>query len=101
MVAENICRGLLSPVSWEQSFNEDVFRIDTRETSVCQADPVPGMTNIPLGNIRESLNKLPKESEYLPEREQIPKSGTSKARSAAASIPPAEPVHFENWIKMK
>ena len=61
MVAENICRGLLSPVSWEQSFNEDVFRIDTRETSVCQADTVPGMTNIPLGNIRESLNKLPKD----------------------------------------
>lgn len=61
MVAENICRGLLTPVSWEQSFNEDVLRIDTRDTKVCQADPIPGMTNIPLGNIRESLSKLPKD----------------------------------------
>ena len=54
MVAENICRGLLNPVSWEQSYSEDVFRIDTRDTSVFQADPIPGMNNIPLGNIRES-----------------------------------------------
>lgn len=61
MVAENICRGLLTPVSWEQSYSEDVFRIDTRDTGVFQADPIPGMNNIPLGNIRESLNKLPKD----------------------------------------
>ena len=43
MVAENICRGLLTPVSWEQSFNEDVFRIDTRDSNLCQADPIPGL----------------------------------------------------------
>lgn len=34
MVAQNICNGLLHPVSWEQSLNEDSFKIDTRENSV-------------------------------------------------------------------
>lgn len=61
MVAENICRGLLTPVSWEQSFNEDVFRIDTRDSNLCQADPIPGLVNIPLSTIRQNLNKIPKD----------------------------------------
>lgn len=34
MVAQNICNGLLNPVSWEQSLNEDSFKIDTREPKV-------------------------------------------------------------------
>ena len=34
MVAQNICNGLLHPVSWEQSLNEDSFKIDTREPKV-------------------------------------------------------------------
>ncbi|KNB45802.1 disulfide reductase [Blastocystis sp. subtype 4] len=61
MVAENICRGLLHPVTWVQSFNEDTFKLDTRDTGVFNKDPLPGFTNVPLGTIRDNLNKLPKD----------------------------------------
>lgn len=71
MVAENICRGLLHPVTWVQSFNEDTFKLDTRDTGVFnvvvgkqdnqQKDPLPGFTNVPLGTIRDNLDKLPKD----------------------------------------
>ena len=61
MVGENVCRGLFTPVHWEQSLAEDTFKLDVRDSAVFEKLPTPGFRNIPLGQLRASLKELPKD----------------------------------------
>ena len=62
-VAENILQGLCRIITWREvsSLGEHVLKIDVRTPKEYQAGTIPGFVNIPLDELRNHLDELPKE----------------------------------------
>ena len=63
-VAENIIKGDTIPVSPDE-IPKNAFLLDVREPDEVMCGAVPGSVNIPLGKLRESLDKLPKDKTII------------------------------------
>ncbi len=59
-VGTNILEGLSNQV-YADDIPEDAFLLDVRQPEEIEVGPLEGFTNIPLGELRESLDKLPKD----------------------------------------
>lgn len=65
-VAENIMTGLVSFAGWDEpERNPDATLLDVREKAETVVSPVPGAIHIPLGKLRDQLNQLDREKEYI------------------------------------
>lgn len=65
-VAENIDKGIVETISWDQMQNlaaEGSYLLDIRETPEYILDHLPGSVNIPLSELRERLDEIPKDQE--------------------------------------
>ena len=63
MVAANIVRGDMPVTHWDRI--EDGFLLDVREPMELSVESVPGAVNIPLGQLRDRLEELPRDQEIL------------------------------------
>lgn len=63
-VANNILKGDTDVVSPDE-IPEDAFLLDVREPAEIAKGMIPGATNIPLGQLRDNLDKLPKDKEIV------------------------------------
>jgi len=68
MVAENILKGLAKPISWREitslNHNEAIL-LDVRTKEEYQLGTIEGAINIPLDELRNNLNKLPKDKKII------------------------------------
>ena len=63
-VAENILKGRMKPIYWRQLIGDDAssyFLLDVRTRDEYQLGTIPGAINIPLDELRQHLNELPKD----------------------------------------
>lgn len=63
-VAENILSGKTTPVSPDE-IPHDAFLLDIREKAEVEAGMIPNATHIPMGEIRNRLDELPKKREII------------------------------------
>lgn len=63
MVAANVVRGDMQIAHWDSC--EDGFLLDVREPLEIAVESVPGAVNIPMGQLRERLDELPRDREIL------------------------------------
>jgi len=63
-VAENIIKGDTIPVNPDE-LKEGDFLLDVREEDEILCGTIPGSLNIPLGQVRDNLDKLPKDKEII------------------------------------
>ena len=59
-IAENILSGLC-PTVYVEGLNKESFVLDVRTPSECAQGGIPGAVNIPLDDLRQNLDKLPKD----------------------------------------
>ena len=59
-IAENILSGLC-PTVYVENLNKESFVLDVRTPSECAQGGIPGAVNIPLDELRQNLDKLPKD----------------------------------------
>ena len=65
-VAENMLRGLVSMAEWnEPDISSDTILLDVREEAEVMAYSIPGAVNIPLGSLRDKLEKLEKSKKII------------------------------------
>lgn len=57
-VAENVIRKMVSFSDWDVKADSDTFLLDVRESEEVKAYSIPHALNIPLGQLRSSLNKI-------------------------------------------
>lgn len=63
-VAENIMLGKVKPVYWREFRDirlEDVFLLDVRTPDECAQGSLPGAVNIPLDQLRDRIDEIPKD----------------------------------------
>jgi NADPH-dependent 2,4-dienoyl-CoA reductase/sulfur reductase-like enzyme/rhodanese-related sulfurtransferase len=63
MVAANALRGDAPMASWAELPDRDIMLLDVREPDEFQADHVPGAHNVPLSELRQRLDELPRDRE--------------------------------------
>lgn len=63
-VAENIIKGDTIPVNADE-LKEDDFLLNVCEIDEVMCGTIPGSLNIPLGQLRDNLDKLPKDKEII------------------------------------
>ena len=64
-VAENIQTGLIRFAEYNENVDENTLLLDVREEAETMAYSVPGAVNIPLGRLRENLDKLNKNKKII------------------------------------
>lgn len=67
-VAENMLNGNLKVKYWrdiKSKPSSSMYLIDTRTTHEFELDSIPGALNIPLDDIRERINEIPKDKEIV------------------------------------
>lgn len=65
-VSENVVRGLERFAEWnELELHPEKICIDVREVPEVEAYSIPGAVNIPLGTLRDHLDELEKDREYV------------------------------------
>ncbi|KAK8793505.1 hypothetical protein WA158_004864 [Blastocystis sp. Blastoise] len=62
-IGENVMHGLLPLSSWEylKEKHDDIFYLEVRQKAISEKRPMPEFFNIPLGDLRDNLDKLPKD----------------------------------------
>lgn len=68
MVAENILNGVAKPISWREVHKEsrdDIFLLDIRTRDEHQLGSIDGAVNIPLDELRDHLNEIPKDKKII------------------------------------
>jgi len=66
--ATNVLNGDVKVAYWYEAMNADLsktFLLDLREPSEYEAGHIPNAVNIPLGQLRNRLNELPKDKEII------------------------------------
>jgi NADPH-dependent 2,4-dienoyl-CoA reductase/sulfur reductase-like enzyme/peroxiredoxin family protein/rhodanese-related sulfurtransferase/TusA-related sulfurtransferase len=59
--AENVVRGLVKNVSWNEiAAEKDSFQLDVRTRNEFSLGAIPGSVNIPIDELRENLHQIPK-----------------------------------------
>ena len=69
MVAENILDGTTKIISWREVAKhhfEDVFLLDIRTRDEYQLGTIEGSVNIPLDELREHIDEIPKNKKIIP-----------------------------------
>lgn len=64
-VAENIRTGMVKIAEVDETENADTILLDVREEAETMAVAIPNAVNIPLGRLRESLDKLDKSKKII------------------------------------
>lgn len=65
-VAENILRGMVRISEWnEPDTSSDAILLDVREEAEVMAYSIPGAVNVPLGRLREGLDKLDRSKKVI------------------------------------
>ncbi len=65
MIAANVMRGDVSLAHWETALDGDALILDVRDPSEYKSGHVEGAQNLPLDQVRDSLNELPRDREIL------------------------------------
>lgn len=68
MVAENILNGVSRPISWREVHKEsrsEMFLLDIRTRDEFQLGSIDGAINIPLDELRDHLNEIPKDKKII------------------------------------
>ena len=65
MIAANIMRGDVSEAHWETALDGDALILDVRDPEEYRGGHVEGAQNLPLDQVRDSLNDLPRDREIL------------------------------------
>lgn len=65
MIAANALRGDLPLVRWNKDGQGDAVLIDVRQPAEFESEHVPGAINIPLTELRDRLDELPRDRELL------------------------------------
>lgn len=65
MIAANVVAGDLRLAPWSAELLETAFLLDVREPAEFAAGHLPRAVNIPLGQLRERLDELPREQELV------------------------------------
>jgi NADPH-dependent 2,4-dienoyl-CoA reductase/sulfur reductase-like enzyme/rhodanese-related sulfurtransferase len=63
MVASNVVRGDMELAPWRDLATTAAFLLDVREPAECQGGCFDGAINIPLGQLRDRLEELPRDRE--------------------------------------
>ncbi len=63
MVAADVCRGDMPLIHWSEA--TDGFLLDVREPGELAVEKIPNALNIPLGQLRERIDELPREREIF------------------------------------
>ena len=63
MVASNVVRGDMELAPWRELATTTAFLLDVREPAECQGGCFDGAINIPLGQLRDRLEELPRDRE--------------------------------------
>jgi len=63
MIAANSLRGDIEIAPWRELGSDGAVILDVREPGEHRAGAIPGAVNIPLGQLRERLEELPRERE--------------------------------------
>lgn len=66
--AQNILEGLLKTVKWTDIDNADrseLFLLDVRTPAECATGMMPGAVNIPLANLRQRLDEIPRDKKII------------------------------------
>ena len=63
MIAANVVRGDANIAHWEELEKERVFLLDVRDPSEFKAGHVEGAVNIPLNDLRQRMEEVPKDRE--------------------------------------
>jgi len=59
--AENIVRGLVKTVTWQDAATDpSAFHLDVRTRNEFSLGSIPGSVNVPVDELRENLDKIPK-----------------------------------------
>lgn len=67
-VAENILKGSLKQIHWDQLLEMDknsIFLLDVRTNEEYQLGTIPGSVNIPVDELRKNLYKIPKDKKVI------------------------------------
>ncbi len=65
MIAANSLRGDIEIASWRELGSDGALILDVRDPGEHHAGGIPGAVNIPLGELRERLEELPRERDIL------------------------------------
>ncbi len=65
MIAANHLRGDLPLADWDEVGRDDVLLVDVREPGEFAAGHIRGATNVPLSELRDRLEELPRDREIL------------------------------------
>lgn len=65
MIAANVMRGDSSLAHWETALDGDALILDVRDPVEYKGGHVEGARNLPLDQVRDSLNELPRDREIL------------------------------------
>ena len=65
MIAANVLRGDLPLAHWEDVGKEGSVLVDVRQPDEFESDHIPGAINIPLTEMRDRLDELPRDREVL------------------------------------
>ncbi|MEW5977010.1 MAG: FAD-dependent oxidoreductase [Acidobacteriota bacterium] len=63
MIASNVLRGDLPVSDWDPVVGDQVVLLDVRDPAEFDSGHVPGAINIPLGELRERMEELPRDRE--------------------------------------
>ncbi len=63
MIAANILRGDLAPVHWEDTVQSDALMLDVRDPAEFRLARFDGARNLPLDELRQRMDELPRERE--------------------------------------
>jgi rhodanese-related sulfurtransferase len=63
MIAANVVRGDVDLASWRELHAAEAFFLDVREPAEFQAGCLDGAVNIPLGQLRDRMDELPRDRE--------------------------------------
>ena len=61
MIAANVVRGDVDLAPWSELYAADALLLDVREPAEFQAGCIDGAVNIPLGQLRERMDELPRD----------------------------------------
>lgn len=66
-IASNIMEGLVSTIQWSEveALNEDAYILDVRDSFEIVSGQIEGSVNIPLGELRNRIDELPKDKEIF------------------------------------
>jgi peroxiredoxin family protein/rhodanese-related sulfurtransferase/TusA-related sulfurtransferase len=67
-VAQNVLEGLVKTVKWPDVDNIDsseVFLLDVRTPAECASGVMPGSVNIPLAELRQRLDEIPRDKKII------------------------------------